>query len=129
MKPPRESSAIAGSPVEVAWIMKVRPLRQARILGEIVFIPVVVLIVACANHRCPSFIESMHPQVFAFSMALGFSSATMSAICEIRLFLNRKCPRCRRDFFNFWGPLGEWRRRCQFCHFALYPAVENKASP
>ena len=129
MKPPRESSAIARSPVEVAWIMKVRPLRQVRILGEIVFIPIAVLIAACAYHRCPSSIESMHPQVFALCLALGFSSATMSAVCEIKLFLNRKCPRCRRDFFNLWGPFGEWRRRCQFCRFALYPEVESKASP
>ena len=123
MRPPRESAAIPGTPLEVAWIMKIRPLRQARILGEIVFIPLIVLVVACANHRCPTFIESMNPQAFAFCLALCFSSFTMSAVCEIKLFLNRKCPRCRRDFFNLWGPFGEWRRRCQFCALKLYREV------
>jgi len=123
MRPPREFAAIPGTPREVAWIMKIRPLRQARILGEVIFVPLIVLVVACANHRCPSFIESMNPQAFAFCLALCFSSFTMSGVCEIKLFLNRKCPRCGRDFFNLWGPFGEWRRRCQFCALTLYPEV------
>lgn len=122
--PPPMSAAIPGTALEVAWIMKIRPLRQARILGEIVFIPLLVLVVACVNRRCPTFIESMNPQAFACCLALCFSSLTMSAACEIKLFLNRKCPRCRRDFFNLWGPCGEWRRRCRFCALTLYPAVE-----